>query len=45
MTTKTLLLKILKGILHIEDESKQSHERMGSIKPQEKKRQVIREQY
>jgi hypothetical protein len=30
------------GILHTEDESKQNHERMGSIKPQEKKRQGIR---
>jgi hypothetical protein len=42
MTTKTSLQKILQGILHTEDESKQSHEMMGSIKPQEKKRQIIR---
>jgi hypothetical protein len=40
MTTKPLLQKIL----HIEDESKQNHRRTGSIKPQEKKRQVLREQ-
>jgi hypothetical protein len=26
-------------MLHTEDESKQSHERTGSVKPQEKKRQ------
>jgi hypothetical protein len=25
------------------DENKQNHERMGSMKPQEKKRQIIRE--
>jgi hypothetical protein len=43
MTTKLPLKKILQGILHAEDESKQNHERMGSIKPQAKKRQVIRE--
>jgi hypothetical protein len=43
MTTKTPLQKILQGILHIEDESKQNHKKMGSIKPQEKKRQGIRE--
>jgi hypothetical protein len=43
MTTKPPPQKILQGILHIEDESKQNHERLGSIKPQEKKRQVIRE--
>jgi hypothetical protein len=41
MTTKPPLQKILQGILHTEDESKQNHERMGSIKLQEKKRQVI----
>jgi hypothetical protein len=40
---KPLLQKILQGILHTEDESKQNYERMGSIKPQEKKRQGIRE--
>jgi hypothetical protein len=43
MITKLPLQKILQGILHTENESKQNHERMGSIKPQEKKRQVIRE--
>jgi hypothetical protein len=43
MTTKPPLQKILQGILHTEDESKQNHERTGSIKPQKKKRQVIRE--
>jgi hypothetical protein len=52
MTTKTQLQKILEGILHTEDESKTTtttttttttnHERMGSIKPQEKKRQLFR---
>jgi hypothetical protein len=35
---------IPQGILHREDESKQNHERTGSMKPQEKKRQAIREQ-
>jgi hypothetical protein len=43
MTTKPPLQKILQGILHTEDESKQNDEKMGSIKLQEKKRQVIRE--
>jgi Mg2+/Co2+ transporter CorB len=38
MTTKPPLLKILQGILHTEDESKQNHKRMGRIKPHEKKR-------
>jgi hypothetical protein len=33
MTTKPPLWKILQGILHTEDESKQNHEMMGSIKP------------
>jgi hypothetical protein len=33
-------MKILQGILHKEDENKQNHERIGSIEPQEKKRQV-----
>jgi hypothetical protein len=41
MTTK-LPQKIMEGILHTEDENKQNHERMGSIKPQEKNRQVLR---
>jgi hypothetical protein len=43
MTTKPPLQKILQGILHTENESKQNHERTGSTKPQEKKRQRIRE--
>jgi hypothetical protein len=43
MTTNPPLYKILQGILHKEDENKQNHERMGNIKLQEKKRQVIRE--
>jgi hypothetical protein len=43
MTTKPPLQKILQGILHTQDESKQNHKSMGSIKLQEKKRQVIRE--
>jgi hypothetical protein len=38
MTTNPPLQKILQGILHTEDESKQNHKRTGSIKPQEKKR-------
>jgi hypothetical protein len=42
MTTKPPLQKILQGILHTENESKQNHERTGIIKPQ-KKRQGIRE--
>jgi hypothetical protein len=43
VTTKPPLQKILQGILYTEDENKQNQERMGSIKPQEKKRQAIRE--
>jgi hypothetical protein len=43
MTTKPSLQKVLQGILHKEDESKHNHKRTGSIKPQEKKRQGIRE--
>jgi hypothetical protein len=43
MTTKPPLQKILQRILHTEDESKQSNERIGNIKPQEKKRQGMRE--
>jgi hypothetical protein len=41
MTTKPPLQKILQGILHTEDECKQNNERVGIIKPQDKKRQVI----
>jgi hypothetical protein len=43
MTTKSPQQHILQGILHTEDESKQNHRRTGSVKPQEKKRQVIRQ--
>jgi hypothetical protein len=32
MTTKPPLQKILQEVLHIEDENKQNHNRMGSIK-------------
>jgi hypothetical protein len=39
LTTKPPLQKILQGILHRENESKQNHERTGCTKPQEKKRQ------
>jgi hypothetical protein len=42
MTTKPPLQKILQGILHTENESKQNHERRGSTKPQEKKRQEVK---
>jgi hypothetical protein len=45
MTTKPQLLKILQGILHTENESKQNHEMTGNTKLQEKKRQGIREQH
>jgi hypothetical protein len=38
MTTKPPLQKFLEGTLHTENESKQNHERAGSIKPQEKKK-------
>jgi hypothetical protein len=37
VTTKPPLQKILQGILHPENESKQNREKTGSIKPQEKK--------
>jgi hypothetical protein len=43
MTTKPPLQKILQGLLHTENESKQNHERTGSTKPQEKQKQRIRE--
>jgi hypothetical protein len=43
MTTKPPLQKILQRILHTENESKQNHERAGSTKLQEKKRQESRE--
>jgi hypothetical protein len=43
MTTKPPLQKILQGILHTENDSKQNHERTGSTNTEEKKRQEIRE--
>jgi hypothetical protein len=43
MTTKPQLQKILQRILHTESESKPNHERSGSTKSQEKKRQESRE--
>jgi hypothetical protein len=43
ITTKPPLQKILQRILHTENESIQNHERTGSAKPQEKKRQESRE--
>jgi hypothetical protein len=42
MANKPPLQKILQGILHT-DENEQNHKRTGSTKPQEKKRQGIRE--
>jgi hypothetical protein len=39
VTTNLPLQKILQGILHTENESQQNHERTGSTKPQEKRRQ------
>jgi hypothetical protein len=45
MTTKPPLQKVLQRILHTEDESKENHERIGGIKPWEKKRQGIRERH
>jgi hypothetical protein len=43
ITTKPPLQKILQGIIHTENESKENHKRAGSMKKQEKKRQGIRE--
>jgi hypothetical protein len=43
MTTKPPIQKILQRILHTENESKQTHERTGRAKPQEKKSQESRE--
>jgi hypothetical protein len=43
MTIKPPLQKMPQEILHTENESKKSHNRTGSIKPQKKKRQGIRE--
>jgi hypothetical protein len=42
-TTKLPLQKIIQGILHTEDESKQNHENTGSIKSHKEIRQGIRE--
>jgi hypothetical protein len=39
MTTKPPLQKILQGILHTENESKQNDEMASNTKPKEKKRQ------
>jgi hypothetical protein len=36
MINKPPLQKVLQGVLHTEDESKQNHKRAGSIKAQEK---------
>jgi hypothetical protein len=43
MTTKPPLQKILQGIMHTKNESKQNHERTGSTKPQENKLQGSRQ--
>jgi hypothetical protein len=37
MTTKPPLQKILQGILHTEDESKQNHKKKGSVTAGEEK--------
>jgi hypothetical protein len=43
MATKPPQQEIIQGNFHTEDESKANHEWTGSIKMQEKKKQVIRE--
>jgi hypothetical protein len=43
MTTKPLLQKFLQGILHTESETQHNHEREGSTKLLEKKKQENRE--
>jgi hypothetical protein len=43
INTKLPLQKILQRILHTENESIQNHEKTGSTKPQEKKRQESRQ--
>jgi hypothetical protein len=43
VTTKPSLQKILQGILHTEGEAQHNHERAGSTKLQEKKKQESRE--
>jgi hypothetical protein len=45
MITKSTLQKILQEILHTDSERKQNHERAGSTKPQERKRQESRVQH
>jgi hypothetical protein len=42
MTTKPPVKKILQGILHTENESKQYHKRAGNTKPQEKKGKKVK---
>jgi hypothetical protein len=42
VTTKPPLQKILQGILHTESETQLNHEKTGSTKPQEKKKQDSR---
>jgi hypothetical protein len=41
MTTKPPLQKILQGILHTESKTQHNHERAGSTKLQEKKKEEI----
>jgi hypothetical protein len=43
MTTKSPQQKIYQGILHTENVSKENHEKAGSTKLQEKKRQESKE--
>jgi hypothetical protein len=43
MTTKPPLQRILQGILHQESETQLNHEKTGSTKPQEKKKQDSRQ--
>jgi hypothetical protein len=43
VTTKPPLQKILQGILHTESDTQLNHEKAGSTKPQDKKKQDSRE--
>jgi hypothetical protein len=43
MTIKSPLQKILQGILHKDNESKQNHQRAGNTKSQKRKRQESKE--
>jgi hypothetical protein len=43
VTTKPRLQKILQGILQAESDTQLNHEKAGSTKPQEKKKQDSRE--